>query len=122
MSHIVEVQTEVRDPVAVQSACSRLKLTAAVLGSHRLFQGSVVGLGVQLPDWRYPVVCDLASGQLRYDNFGGRWGEQSQLDKFLQSYTVEKARIEIRRKGHTCTEQQLEDGSIRLTVNVGGGV
>ena len=120
MSHIVEIQTEVRDPVAVQSACSRLKLPAAVLGSHRLFQGSVVGLGVQLPDWRYPVVCDLASGQLRYDNFGGRWGEQSQLDRFLQSYAVERARIEIRRKGHTVTEQQLEDGSIRLTVNMGG--
>ncbi|MCA9116815.1 MAG: DUF1257 domain-containing protein [Planctomycetaceae bacterium] len=120
MSHIVEIQTEVRDPVAVQSVCSRLKLPAAVLGSHRLFQGSVVGLGVQLPDWRYPVVCDLASGQLRYDNFGGRWGEQSQLDRFLQSYAVERARIEIRRKGHTVTEQQLEDGSIRLTVNMGG--
>ena len=120
MSHIVEIQTEVRDPVAVQSACTRLKLPAAVLGSHRLFQGSVTGLGVQLPHWRYPVVCDLVSGQLRYDNFGGRWGEQTRLDKFLQAYTVEKARIEIRRKGRSCTEQQLEDGSIRLTVQMGG--
>ncbi len=30
-------------------------------------------LGVQLPEWRYPVVCDTTNGQLAYDNFGGRW-------------------------------------------------
>ncbi|QDU97659.1 hypothetical protein [Lignipirellula cremea] len=65
-------------------------------------------------------MCDIASGQLRYDNFSGRWGEQARLDEFLQSYAVEKAKIEARRKGHTCTEQALADGSIKLTVNVGG--
>ncbi len=120
MSHVVEIQTEVRDPVAVRSACERLKLPAPVQGSHRLFGGEIVGLGVELPKWRYPVVCDTASGHVRYDNFGGRWGDQARLDEFLQSYAVEKAKIEARRKGHTCTEQQLADGSIKLTVNVGG--
>ena len=48
------------------------------------------------------------------------WGEQAQLDRFLQAYTVERAKLESRRKGHTCTEQQLADGSIKLTINVGG--
>lgn len=120
MSHVVSIQTEIRDPVAVQSACTRLHLPAPVHGSHRLFSGEFVGLGVELPEWRYPVVCDTESGQLRYDNFSGRWGNQVQLDRFLQSYAVEKAKIEARRKGHTCTEQQLADGSIKLTVNVGG--
>lgn len=120
MSHIVQIQTEVRDPVAVRSACERLKLPAPVAGSHRLFSGEVDGLGVELPGWRYPVVCDTASGQVRYDNYGGRWGEQVQLDRFLQAYAVEKARAEARRKGHNCTEQTLADGSVRLTINVGG--
>ena len=49
------------------------------------------------------------------------WGEQRQLDAFLQAYTVEKARIEARKKGHSVTEQQLADGSIKLTIQVGGG-
>jgi hypothetical protein len=35
-------------------------------------------------------------------------------------YAVEKAKIEARRRGNTCTEQQLADGSVKLTINVGG--
>ena len=53
MSHIVQIQTEVRDPIAIRSACDRLKLPAPTQGSHRLFSGKVVGLGVELPNWRY---------------------------------------------------------------------
>jgi hypothetical protein len=34
----------------------------------------------------HPVVCQLETGQLRFDNFGGLWGEQAQLDRFLQAY------------------------------------
>lgn len=120
MSHIVEIQTEVRDPIAVTAACRRLKLPLPVQGTFRLFTAEATGLGVTLPQWRYPVVCDTASGQVRYDNFSGRWGDQARLDEFLQLYAVEKAKIEARKKGHTCTEQTLTDGSIKLTVNVGG--
>ena len=120
MSHIVQIKTEVRDPVAVRAACDRLRLPQPVQGTHRLFSGEVAGLGVQLPEWRYPAVCQLESGEIRFDNYNGRWGEQQHLDRFLQIYAVEKAKIEARRRGNTCTEQQLADGSIKLTVNVGG--
>jgi hypothetical protein len=120
LSHIVEIKTEVRDPVAVRSACDRLRLPKPVQGNHQLFSGEVSGLGVQLPEWRYPAVCQLETGEIRYDNFDGLWGEPQHLDRFLQAYTVEKAKIEARRRGNTCTEQQLADGSVKLTVNVGG--
>jgi len=36
------------------------------------------------------------------------------------NYAVEKAKIEAHRKGHTCSETRLEDGSIHVTVRVGG--
>jgi len=49
------------------------------------------------------------------------YGEQRQLDRFLQAYAVERAKIEARKGGYTATEQHLADGSIKLTVNVGGG-
>jgi len=75
---------------------------------------------VELPEWRYPVVCDVESGSVHYDNFNGRWGEQSRLDSLLQMYAVEKTRLEARRCGHTVTEQALADGAIKLTVQVGG--
>lgn len=120
MSHIVQIQTEVRDPIAVRSACDRLKLPQPVQGVFELFAAEAAGLGVELPGWRYPVVCDVASGKVHYDNYGGRWGEQSRLDNFLQAYAVQKASIEARRKGHAVVEQPLEDGSIKLTVQIGG--
>jgi hypothetical protein len=120
LSHIVTIKTEVRDPAAVRAACQKLQLPPPVLGAHRLFSGKVTGLAVQLPAWKYPVVCELSSGQVKYDNYGGHWGEQQYLDKFLQRHAVEKACLEARRGGHSVTESQLVDGSIKLTVSVGG--
>ena len=121
MSHIVTIETQVRDAAAVQAACQRLALAAPRQETVKLFSGEATGLTVRLPKWHYPVVCDLASGRLHFDNFGGRWGKQAELDRFLQAYAVEKARSEARRQGHTVTEQSLADGSIKLVVQVGGG-
>ena len=121
MSHIVQIQTEVRDAAAVQAACQRLGLAQPAQRKVQLYASKATGLTVQLPGWNYPVVCDLASGQLKYDNYDGCWGEQKHLDAFLQAYAVEKAKIEARRKGHSVTEQQLTGGSIKLTVQVVGG-
>ena len=121
MSHVVTVKTEVRDPAAVHAACRRLGLPEPVHGTAQLFSGEATGLLVKLPDWLYPIVCDTASGTLAFDNYNGSWGDQAQLDRFLQIYAVEKARIEARKKGHQVTEQSLADGSIKLTIRVGGG-
>ena len=120
MSHIVEIKTEVRDAVAVGAACQRLKLEAPTHDTVKLFSGEATGVIVKLPGWKYPAVFDTESGQARYDNYNGRWGKQAQLDRFLQGYAVEKAKLESRRKGHTVTEQSLANGSIKLTVTVGG--
>jgi hypothetical protein len=120
MSHIVEIKTEVRDAVAIRAACQRLTVPEPVFDEVKLFSTSATGWAVQLPEWRYPVVCDVNTAKIAYDNYGGRWGEQVHLDRFLQSYAVEKAKLEARRKGHSVTEQSLRDGSIKLTVTVGG--
>lgn len=48
------------------------------------------------------------------------WGDPRHLNRFLQVYAVEKCRLESRRHGHSCVEQVLEDGSIKLTIAVGG--
>ncbi|HEY3963615.1 MAG TPA: hypothetical protein VGM05_03595 [Planctomycetaceae bacterium] len=64
---------------------------------------------------------DIAKAEARFDNFGGRWGEQKELDRFMQAYAVERAKIEARKNGHSVTEQELADGSIKLTIQVAGG-
>lgn len=122
MSHIVTIKAEVRDKAAIQAACHRLQLQQPEEGTFKLFSGEATGIAVHLPDWRYPLICNTASGDLRYDNFNGSWGNQIQLDLFLQSYAVERAKIEVRRRGYSVTEQALADGSIKLTINVGGAV
>lgn len=120
VSHVVQIQTEIRDPAAIRAACDRLALPEPVFGETKLFITSAVGWAVQLPEWRYPVVCDVVTAKIAFDDFEGRWGDSRQLDRFMQGYAVERARIEARRRGHTVTEQALADGSIKLTIQVGG--
>jgi hypothetical protein len=120
LSHIVTIQTEVRDAAAVSAACRKLGLPEPAHGIATLFSGEAAGLLVRFPGWVYPLCIDTASGTLRYDNYGGSWGSPEHLDRFLQRYAIEKATIEARRKGFTVSEQPLADGSIRLTVQVGG--
>jgi len=121
LSHTVTIRAEVRDRQAVEAACLRLKIPAPVESTVTLFSNQVTGLAVALPDWHYPVVCDLPQGRLHYDNFDGRWGEPRELDRFLQAYVVEKARLEAHKQGHTVTERVLADQSIVLSIAVAGG-
>jgi len=120
LSHIVEIKTEIRDEQAIRAACVRLKLASPEHKTVRLFNATATGLCVQLPGWNYPVVCELSTGSLKFDNYNGAWGRQEELNRFLQAYSVEKCRIEARQRGHRVSEAKLEDGSIRVTVHVGG--
>ncbi len=120
MSHVVTITTEVRDAAALTAACRRLGLAEPVRKQVQLFSAEATGHCVALPDWKYPVVCDLTAGEVLFDNFEGSWGERQELDRLLQFYAVEKAKIEARRQGHAVTEHAMEDGSLKLTINVGG--
>jgi hypothetical protein len=119
MSHIVTIQTKVHDLAAVRAACRRLGLAEPVHGTTHLYSGEATGLLVQLSGWQYPAVCDVLTGTIHFDNFGGHWGDPAELNRFLQAYAVEKARLEARKKGYAVSEQQLQDGSIRLQIQEG---
>ena len=119
MSHIVTIQTQVRDPEAIRLACERLQLPPPRNASFQLFSTSAIGWGVELPGWHYPVVCQTETGDLKYDNFNGRWGDPIHLQAFVQRYAAEAAKLAARRKGHTAIEQTLADGSIKLVIQVG---
>jgi len=120
MSHVVSIQTKVRDPNAVAAACQRMGLPTATVGTAHLFSGEATGLLVHLPGWQYPAVIDTRTGNVQFDNFEGNWGDQRHLDKFLQLYAVEKAKLEARKKGFQVSEQALQDGSIKLQITEGG--
>jgi len=80
LSHIVTIKNEVRDYQAVNVTCRRLQLPPPILGTVQLFSGLPAGLIVRLTDWTYPAVIDTTTGQVRYDNYNGAWGDQSHLD------------------------------------------
>ncbi len=116
MSHIVTLETRVHDPAAVTAACQRLGLRPPQHGTARLYSGEATGLLVQLPGWQYPIVIDTLSGTIRYDHFEGRWGEPRHLERLLQLYAVERAKLEAHKKGYIVNEQALQDGSIKLQI------
>jgi hypothetical protein len=120
VSHIVTIRTLVRSPPAIAMACERLQLPPPRLGTFELFSGQATGWGIQLPGWMYPVVCQTESGELRFDNFEGRWGATNLLDAFLQAYAVEAAKLTAHQMGQSVSEQSLPDGSIKLIIQVGG--
>jgi hypothetical protein len=120
LSHIVKIATQLKDAEAVRAACRRLGLEEPTQGKFRVFTTDVTGLAVKLPGWTFPVVCQPDTGQVQYDNYGGSWGQPAELDKFLQAYATEKAKLEARKKGYSVSEQQLKDGSIKLSIHVGG--
>lgn len=122
MSHVVTIATEIRDLEGLCLGCHRLKIPQPVHGTHRLFSAEHAGYAVQLDGWRYPVVCDLEKHEVHFDNFNGRWGLPERLDELHQVYAVERTKLEARKHGHKVTEQSLADGSIKLTVQVGGAV
>ena len=47
MSHIVQIQTQVRDPLAVYAACRRLGLETPVQKTVQLFSSETAGLAVE---------------------------------------------------------------------------
>jgi hypothetical protein len=127
VSHIVTIQTRMRDRAALEAACRRLGLAAPVDGSYQRFDytttgpdgGSaeitVSGTLVKLPGWIYPVAVQ-PDGSALYDDYKGQWGNVAELHKLLQAYAIEATRIQARRSGRTITETPLPDGSVRLTV------
>lgn len=109
MSHIVTVATMIKDARAVQRACQVLKLAPAVHGTFKVFTRDVEGLGFKLPNWNYPVVADLATGQLQYDNYKGQWGNIAELDKFQQRYSLEAAKIIAEENGQTYGQEYTDE-------------
>ena len=121
MSHVVSIQTEVRDQVAVAAACQRLGLPAPTQGTAKLFSDQVSGLLVQLPGL-------ALSGRHRHDSRPSQirqlWrplGRPAGAGSLLASVCGGRAKIEARKRGHRVTEQALADGSIKLTIQVAGG-
>jgi hypothetical protein len=121
MSHVVTVKLEVKDVAAIHAAAARLEKAQLLhngdVHTYKMYgRQQQTGIGLQLEGWQHPVVIDTESGEVRYDNFGGSWGNQERLDEFVQAYSVEKVKLEALMHGHIVEEEFCENGDIKLKI------
>jgi hypothetical protein len=99
MSHTTKIKMEIKDKQALVNAVKfmreKLNLPVNVIETNqvKLFQGRVKvnnGIAVELPDWKYPVLFDLDTGEVYYDNYDGYWGDEKWLNLLKQIYTAQK--------------------------------
>jgi len=113
MSHTATVAVEVKDQTAFEQACKRLGVEYNLNETVKLYDGTTVtGMTVRLKGWTFPVV--FAGGKAHYDNFRGRWGNESELQQFRQMYGVCAAKRQAQKQGFRVSEQKLKDGRIKL--------
>ena len=96
MSHTSTVSTQITDPAAIIAAAKEMGLPVPELKTVKLYGGQAhTGMVVKLPGWTYPIVIDTQAGTIKYDNYGGSWGKQAELDKFTQMYARTSSRAVV---------------------------
>lgn len=117
MSHIVKSKVEMKNISCLERAIEGLKLENLGRKVHKLYAGQTAeGIGISLPAWNHPVVINPETGIAAYDNFGGSWGKQIELDKLVQRYTLEVTRDEAIAGGYNYEETTCENGDIQLVA------
>lgn len=117
MSHTVTSDLELKNRTAMEKAAAAMNAQVLGVGRYNFFSSQAAnGLGIQLPGWKYPIVVDLESGKVSFDNYNGSWGSQDELDKFMQHYAKEVACEAAYCNNFTVEEQTLDNGDIELTI------
>ena len=119
MSHTIKLEVESKNRQALIATCQRLGYRIGGESEYALYASTEIGLAVYLPDWRYPVVV-RSDGTIAFDNYKGAWGDIVHLNKLRQTYAAEVTRQEFAMQGLSVYEQTNQDGSMTLTVEMGG--
>ena len=123
MSHTTRRKSAIKDVDILKKAVARIPgAEYQGIGRANRYGGQAnQGHMVKLPGWNYPVTIDLATGECTFDNYGGHWGKDEQLDKLNQGYAVEAAKAKAEEENRECEEIKLDDGGIKLVISLGGG-
>lgn len=138
MSHVSQIDIEIKDLTALQAACARLGLIWKANQSSYKWYGRWVGdyplpenvkvkdLGkclhaIEVPGARYEVGVTEVNGKLTllWDFYSSGGLEQilgNNGGKLIQAYAVEATKAQARRAGMRAYEQVEQDGTIRLEL------
>lgn len=117
MSHVATVQIQLKDLSLLEAVCRELKVEF-IPGQQEVKLYSATATAVasfKLTNWKYPVAVQ-ADGSVKYDNYGGRWGDQSHLNRVLQRYSERIAARHAQRMGMRVQRQERQDGSVVLRL------
>lgn len=145
MSHVVTIKCELRDLAAIEAACKRLgwefRRDQKTFEWYGVWVGDYSGQdaaylaadikpedygkcdhAIRVPGASYEIGLIARQGKFVpvFDNWysGGlkEFRADNGLKGFVQAYSVEKAKLELIRKGYRPVEQTKPDGSIVLTA------
>lgn len=118
MSHVSQMSVKFTDIEAMKAACIRMGAQFCGKGFITFYDETEVGgYVIQLPDWKYGIVVK-PDGSIRYDNYGGEWGDIKELNSFKQLYAVETAKLKAKQEGYTYQEDELPTGVLKLTIEI----
>jgi hypothetical protein len=128
MSHITNIELEIKDLTALKAACHRMGFTfmenQTTCNFYRDQKADCLH-AIQVPGAAYEVgVVAYANGgyKLIWDPYI-QGGLESALGhgavKLKQAYGIEKAKLEARRKGYSVYERVKADGAVTLSVEGG---
>jgi hypothetical protein len=121
MSHTTRRRSAIKDLPTLKKAVDRIPGAEYLgYGEAKRYGKSSHGHNVKLPGWRYPVSFDINTGECTFDNYGGRWGKECDLDALKQGYAVEAAKAKAQAEDRPVEEIKLDDGSIKLVIPLGG--
>lgn len=118
MSHIVTAELKITEKTLpyLKAAVKEENGRWLTETTHKMWDGTLEGIGFMLPDWRYPVVV-TSDGTLKYDNYNGAWGRQKQLDNVIQKTVARSITASAKRLGYTRTKETVdEDGRLVVTL------
>lgn len=122
MSHTVSVTTAVTNEAHLRAAAAAVQAEILGVGRHQVYSSQHTGFGVKLRDWRHPVVFDFNAKTVKYDNYGGSWGDIARFDELTQQYNAAVTEEQMRLEGFPrMQERVLADGTIEREYMVPAG-
>jgi hypothetical protein len=115
MSHTVSLKLKVKDKRLLKEIALKKGYKVEDDAHVRFFSSEEYGMAVYLPGWHYPVVV-TDGGEVRYDNYNGKWGKQEVLNELMQDYATELVLRTARMEGYLILEQSENENErvIRL--------
>ena len=129
MSHMTEIKSQIKNLESLERACERLGLTlhrGQPSATYYSGQRASCDHAISVPNTGYQVgVKQAADGtySLLADTYDPtlRKAVGDSCSKLSQAYNIEESRRQARMKGLDVTERVLENGTVRLEVQMGRG-